>query len=185
MDNTKKKLLFILLALYFLVSGFFNLNLKFYSFHGDTAGAIDLIYNIFKLNEPISSLWSSNRYIIPYLQVPENFCLDSFLNQKLNYNYNLLKSHSWLISYPISYFLYLGISPKTLMVLLISLSYSVTLIIALLILLRNLSIFQSILVISTIYFWPTYLAPMTGQIYFSKLFLLPAFLLIINFEKFR
>tara|TARA_B110000037_G_C17115508_1_gene503579 strand:+ start:950 stop:2506 length:1557 start_codon:yes stop_codon:yes gene_type:complete len=184
MDNTKKKLLFILLALYFLVSGFFNLNLKFYSFHGDTAGAIDLIYNIFKLNEPISSLWSSNRYIIPYLQVPENFCLDSFLNQKLNYNYNLLKSHSWLISYPISYFLYLGISPKTLMVLLISLSYSVTLIIALLILLRNLSIFQSILVISTIYFWPTYLAPMTGQIYFSKLFLLPAFLLIINFEKF-
>ena len=182
--DKKKSLFFIILSLFFVIIGFLNLNLKFYTFHMDTSGAIDLIYNIFESNESVTSLWSSNRQIFPYLSTPEDYCLDSFLNIELNYNYNLLRSHSWLISYPLSYVLYLGISPKTLMLLLMSLSYSLTLIIALFILLKRLNILQSTLIILTIYFWPTYLAASTGPIYFSKLFLLPAFLLIINFEKF-
>ena len=184
MKITKNNFIFLIfLSLAILLINYFRINYVFFNLHMDTAGAIDLINNLNNFSKSISSIWSSNREVIPILTNPEVFCLDNFYQKKPTYDYNLLKSHSWYIIYPLSFILNFGIDPDILMKFFFSLSFSGTLIFVLFFLTKRLNIFYSLAIFVLIYFWPPIYEAINGQIYFSKLFILPGLLLIYFFEQ--
>ena len=62
----------------------------------DTAGMADLINNIAKSNDPVSSLWSSSRSFLIIWQNIELICEDKFRMLE-TFSFNLLKKDQELI----------------------------------------------------------------------------------------
>ena len=181
---------FNFILLLFLIIGFglsFKfISLNFYNQHMDTAGMADLINNIANSNNPVSSLWSSARPFLVIWQNIDFICQDKFRLLE-NFDYNLLKNHSWYNAYLLSIPVKMGLNAKFLVILLINITYffSFTLIFIYLYK-KKINPFISFFFLIFLMANPLVSESLYGQMYFSKLFIFPCllFLFIYNNNKF-
>ena len=175
-------------AIFFISFTFFNsLKNNFYYSQGDSAFFVDFIFNIAKTNKFESNIFSSFWYHASYLtKSSEQYCKDFNLYDLSNItNISMIKyNHAYLIAYPISFLVKIGLSAHNVSALIFTLNWILIFYCIYNFLKKKIKIILSLSFLFLLINWPPFLYGVYGQYYFDRLFILPMILTIFLYYNF-